>query len=484
MDLRVKVGGLEDVVLSEPVSPTGQYFNSSVLSISILCVLEFENPFDDSTSLALVNDVFLPINPRFSSIMVEDKQGGKQWKRVEVNAEDHIRIPCFPEGLSTESYDHCFNDYLSKMAKDPLPQTKPLWEIHIIKYPTSNASGNVVFKLHHSLGDGYSLMCALLSCLQRADNPSLPLTLPIFRNSLKPEKVPKSIISRVPQVLSCAVNTVMDFGWSVLKSSFLEDRRSPIHSGNKGVEFNPINITTITFSLDQIKQIKSCLHVTINDVICGIIFLGTRLYMDVTSEEAKNESSTALVLLNTRYINGFKSLNEMCQNQESKSLWGNKFAFLHISLPQLHQYDESLKPLKFVQEIQSIIKRKRNSAAVYLTGMLLESMRKYRGPEAAAQYVHNTIRNPSMAVTNMIGPVEKMALSNQPVKGLYFMVVNSPQLGFCILILQSLVVTIMSYMDQLRVTIGAETGFIDPVKFRTCTEKAFSMIFDAAMKSK
>lgn len=103
--------------------------------------------------------------------------------------------------------------------------------------------------------------------------------------------------------------------------------------------------------------------------------------MDVTSEEAKNESSTALVLLNTRYINGFKSLNEMCQNQESKSLWGNKFAFLHISLPQLHQYDESLKPLKFVQEIQSIIKRKRNSAAVYLTGMLLESMRKYRGPE-------------------------------------------------------------------------------------------------------
>lgn len=49
--------------------------------------------------------------------------------------------------------------------------------------------------------------------------------------------------------------------------------------------------------------------------------------------------------------------------------------------------------------------------------------------KAAAQYVHNTIRNPSMAVTNMIGPVEKMALSNQPVKGLYFMVVNSPQVS-------------------------------------------------------
>ncbi|KAL7587197.1 hypothetical protein Lser_V15G40516 [Lactuca serriola] len=478
MDLRVKVGGLKDVVLSEPVSPTGQYFNSSVLSISILCVLEFENPFDDSSSLALINDVFLPINPRFSSIMVEDKQGVKHWKRVEVNAEDHIKIPCFPEGLSPESYDHYFNDYLSKMAMDPLPQTKPLWEIHIIKYQTSNAFGSLVFKLHHSLGDGYSLMCALLSCLQRADNPSLPLTLPIFRNFLKPENDPKSIISRVPHALSCALNTVMDFGWSIIKSSFLEDRQSPIHSGNKGGEFNRINITTITFSLDQIKQIKSCLHVTINDVICGMIFLGTRLYMDVTSEEEKNKRSTALVLLNTRYIDGFKSLNEMCQNQEAKSLWGNQFAFLHISLPQLHQCDESLKPIKFVQEIHSIIKRKRNSAAVYLTGMLLEFIRKYIGVEAAAQYVHNTLRNSSMAVTNMIGPVEKMTLSNQPVKGLYFMVVNSPKAP------QSLVVTVISYMDQLRVTIGTEIGLIDPMKFRTCTEKAFSMIFDAAVKSK
>lgn len=54
----------------EPVSPTGQYFNSSALSICILAVLESEIPIDDSTALPLLNNVFLPINPRFSSIMV------------------------------------------------------------------------------------------------------------------------------------------------------------------------------------------------------------------------------------------------------------------------------------------------------------------------------------------------------------------------------------------------------------------------------
>lgn len=71
MDLRVKVGCVQDVEMSEPVSPTGQYFNTSVLSISLICILEFENPIDDASRLALyIIDVFLPINHRFSSIMV------------------------------------------------------------------------------------------------------------------------------------------------------------------------------------------------------------------------------------------------------------------------------------------------------------------------------------------------------------------------------------------------------------------------------
>ncbi|XP_071716704.1 wax ester synthase/diacylglycerol acyltransferase 4-like [Rutidosis leptorrhynchoides] len=476
MALRVKVGRGEALERSEPVSPTAQYFNSSVLSISVIAVLEFENPINDSSSLALINDVFLPINPRFSSIMVEDEEGGKHWKRVEVKVEDHITVPNFPKGLSLKSYDNYFNEYLSIITTERLPQTKPLWEVHIIKYPTSNASGSVVFKLHHALGDGFSLMGALLSCLQKADNPSLPLTFPNFQKSIKVDSaINKSFMSVVPQALSGAINTVLDFGWSVLKSSFLEDNQSPIRSGKEGVEFRPINITTMTFSLDQIKKIKCSLQVTINDVVTGMIFLGTRLYMEETNDEAKNSNPTALVLFNTRSIGGYKSVDEMVQNQEAQKLWGNQFAFLHVPLPKLNQHEPSLNTLKFVQETQNVIKRKKNSAAVYLIGTLLESVRKYKGPETTAKYIHRTLKNSSMGVTNLIGPLEKMALANQPIKGLYFMVVNVPQ---------SLTVTIMSYMDQLRVAVGTERGLIDPDKFRICIKKAFNMMFNASIESK
>jgi len=55
---------------AEPVSPMGQYFNSSALCIYIIGVLEFEVPIHDLQTFTLIKDVFLPINPRFSSIMV------------------------------------------------------------------------------------------------------------------------------------------------------------------------------------------------------------------------------------------------------------------------------------------------------------------------------------------------------------------------------------------------------------------------------
>ena len=62
----------EDEELVAPVSPTGQYLASSVLSLAILAVFELEGPIIDySRILSLFKDVFVPVNPRFSSIMVQ-----------------------------------------------------------------------------------------------------------------------------------------------------------------------------------------------------------------------------------------------------------------------------------------------------------------------------------------------------------------------------------------------------------------------------
>ncbi|KAF8413866.1 hypothetical protein HHK36_001860 [Tetracentron sinense] len=468
----------------EPVSPTGQYFNSSVLSVCILAALESDFPIDDTLTFTLLNNTFLPINPRFSSIMVlslslslslsklmlvRDDNGVKRWKKVDVKLEEHVNVAVFPDGLSPKSYDKYVQDYLSKIAMDRLPQSRPLWEIHLIKYPTSNAAGTIVFKIHHALGDGFSLMGALFSCLQRADDPSLPLTFPSSRPVSKSDNH-NNIFKIVPQIFSNAFNTVSDFGWSLLKSSLVEDDRTPIRSANDGLEFRPITISSVAFSLDQIKQIKAKLGGSINDVITGIIFYGTRLYMKTSSEGSSNAHTTALVLLNTRIINSYLSVKEMTK-PNAESPWGNQFGFLHVSIPESIDA-ETGNPLDFVHKARQVIKRKRNSLAVYLTGRLLEMIRKYRGPETTARYMHSTLKNSSMTISNLIGPMEKMSLADNPIRGLYFMVVGIPQ---------SLTITMVSYMGMLRVTVGAEKSFINHQMFNSCLEMAFHKIFKAAV---
>lgn len=102
--------------------------------------------------------------------------------------------------------------------------------------------------------------------------------------------------------------------------------------------------------------------------------------MEEMKYEEKNANSTALVLLNTRNIAGYKSVKEMLQ-PSNESKWGNQFAFLHVSVPKLDKGESSSNPLSFVSKAQDVIKRKRNSAAVILTGKLLDTLQKYRGPE-------------------------------------------------------------------------------------------------------
>lgn len=180
--------------------------------------------------------------------------------------EDHIYSPIFPSSSSLESCDRCLDEYISDISLKPFPENKPMWEIHIIKYPTINAASSLVFRLHHALGDGYSFMSAVLSCVGRADNPALPLTFPSRQRSKSDDKKKDGIFTSLPQVFSSVFKTMSDFSWSFLKSSFVEDDRTPIRSGNDGVEFQPTTITTISFPLDQIKLIKTKLGVVIRNI--------------------------------------------------------------------------------------------------------------------------------------------------------------------------------------------------------------------------
>ncbi|KAE9444836.1 hypothetical protein C3L33_23266, partial [Rhododendron williamsianum] len=123
---------------------------------------------------------------------------------------------------------------------------------------------------------------------------------------------------------------------------------------------------------------------------CGVLFSAYMQQLSSTKDDHNqqqgNTNATALVLLNTRGLGGYKSIEEMVK-PKSEMPWGNRFTFLPVSIPKLTggvtDDHANLNPLRFVKEAHWIIKRKRNSAVVYLTGWILEILRKFRGREVA-----------------------------------------------------------------------------------------------------
>ncbi|CAN1231007.1 Wax ester synthase/diacylglycerol acyltransferase 11 [Linum perenne] len=420
----------------EAVSPNGYYFNSSAVSFHILAVLETERPFDDSELLFLVRTLFLSISPRFCSVIVTDTNGRKRWKKVEVNLRNHVYTPIFPEGKPSEFYDQCFSDYLSKLS--------------------AAAGSKIVFKLHHALGDGYSLMGALLSCLQRADGSSLPLTFPFLR-SFENGSVVSKVIKKVGKVFSIGFNTVSDLCFT-LSSKRVEDDISPIRLENPaGLGFLPISVATTTFSLDEVKQIKEVLGTTVNELITGTILLGARLYMEGIEPGS----------------GGYKSIQEMTKPDRKSATWGNQVASFALPIPKL--LGNQARPLEFVSQARKIIQRKKKSLAVYLAGTLTDRIRKIKGAEAAAALIGSTIQSTSIMISSMVGPVEKVSIGNQPIKGIYFVLAGKPQ---------SLSATVMSYMGDVRITIGGQKDFVDSRKLISCVETAFKIISKAACNQK
>lgn len=57
-----------------------------------------------------------------------------------------------------DSPDQFVEDYIYNLSKTTIDKSQPLWDLHLLNVKTSDAEAIGVFRIHHSLGDGTSLM--------------------------------------------------------------------------------------------------------------------------------------------------------------------------------------------------------------------------------------------------------------------------------------------------------------------------------------
>jgi hypothetical protein len=108
------------------------------------------------------------------------KNAKPRWVRTTVNLDDHIIFPHLDHAATSADPDRAVEDYVSSLSTLPMDHSRPLWEFHVLDIPTSEAAAAVAIRMHHSLGDGVSLISLLMACTRSAADPTrLPAMPPL-----------------------------------------------------------------------------------------------------------------------------------------------------------------------------------------------------------------------------------------------------------------------------------------------------------------
>ncbi|KAL9684879.1 hypothetical protein QQ045_022321 [Rhodiola kirilowii] len=458
------IGESTAAVMEEPMSPAGRLFHTRGLNCFVIAVIGLSKELDVELVKTGLQQSLVK-HPRFSSLMEGDdgKGGRRRWVRTAVNVENHVVVP----GIDPEmdSPDEFVEDYVSEMSRSSMDTSIPLWELHILNVKTRNANAIAIMKIHHSVGDGMSLMSLILACTRKTSDPDSLPSLP------KPKKFVKvhgnrtllrRILFSIWWGLVLLWNTLVDMIVFTLTVMFLKDTDTPV-KGKPGVEFNPKRIVYEIFSLEDVKLVKNATNTTINDVLLGVTQAGVSQYLNrkysdqdgqiadriTESNIPKNIRLTATVLVNIRPSAGIEDLADMME-KNSKVKWGNQIAYilipLKISLPE--------DPLDYVRQAKSVIDVKKHSLDAIATYRLGKLLLDLFGIKVVAEVMHRIIMNTTLSFSNVVGPSEEISFYGHPLTFIAPTVCGHPH---------ALTVHFQSYVDKMILVLNVdETVIPDP----------------------
>jgi hypothetical protein len=189
-----------------------------------------------------------------------------RWARTTVNVEDHIIVPSLnPIAVATDS-DKVVEDYTASLSTLPMHRSRPLWEFQFLNFPTSEAASTVVLRVHHSFGDGMSLM-ALLPTRVAAGLTTHPTmdarpvrTAAIYARPCPP--LTAGAIAFAAWVWSYFVlawNTVVDLAFFLATILFLNDPHTLFKRVDND-EFHRKRFVHRSLSLDDVKFLKNAMN--------------------------------------------------------------------------------------------------------------------------------------------------------------------------------------------------------------------------------
>ncbi|XWS37980.1 hypothetical protein CRYUN_Cryun19dG0091000 [Craigia yunnanensis] len=444
-----------------PLSPGSLLFHEPGTNCSIIAMMGCKTKFDPGILKEGLKQTLVK-HPRFSSKLVING-GKKRWIQTQVNLEDHVTVP--DVDTETESPSQFIEDYVSNLTTIPLDLSKPLWELHLLNLKTPEADAVVICRIHHSIGDGMSLIYLLFACCRKSSDPEALPTLPKLKqtdHSRNPHGFLWLFLA-VWSVLRLFFNTIVDVLLFVATVIFLKDTKTPL-KGSSGVEHNPKRIVHRTVSLDDVKLVKDAMSMTVNDVLLGVTQAGlsrylNRKYGEVDRGKAAKQKSSQLprnirlraaVLVNIRQTAGIQALADMV-NKKSKAKWGNKIGFMLIPFTIALQNDH---PLDYLRGAKATADRKKLSLEAMFTHLTCKYTVKLFGSKLSGALAYRMIFNTTMSFSNMVGPVEEISFFGHPIAYIAPTVYGHPQ---------ALTIHFQSYINKMSIVVAVDPNLIpDP----------------------
>ncbi|KAF8034695.1 hypothetical protein BT93_C0882 [Corymbia citriodora subsp. variegata] len=452
--------GSREIGSDEPLTPAGRLFLQKEMNQVIYCAVGMKHPLDfDALKSAIQSSVMVKL-PRFCSLMVRDSAGREHWRRTHVDIDRHVVAVHGPiaDSLSDES---AVNEYLADLSTDSLGlvgDDKPLWDVHLLM-----AHRCMVFRTHHALGDGISLMSMFLNMCRQVDNPEgLPTIGPPSSAKRRRGGGGGKWLKAVMRVLEVVWFTVVFVGEFVLRSMWVSDQKT-LASGGAGVELWPRKLATARFSLEDMKVVKSAVtNATINDVLFGIISGGLFKYLDHQSPDAVREGTriTGVAMVNLREQPGLQELSNMMKGNLGLR-WGNKLGFL---LLPIHYHRSCGDPLEYLRKAKSMIDRKKKSLEAHFSYKIGDTVMTYLGAQVVSLLIYRIVCNTTFSISNVLGPQEEIALAGNPIT---YIRVNASSLP------HALTMHMVSYAGRADMQIlAAKDIILDPDFLAKCFEDA------------
>ncbi|ESR58079.1 diacylglycerol O-acyltransferase [Citrus sinensis] len=467
----------------EPLSPAARLFHEPSFNLYIIAIMGCKTRICPQVVKANLVHTLLK-HPRFYSLQVGDGEM-MRWVATEVEIEKHVIVPEVDQNMDMKSAEEFVEDYVYHLSKTRIDKSQPLWDLHLLNVKTSSESEAVgIFRIHHSLGDGTSLMSLLLACTRQINDPEALPTIPVKNKNKKQQDKERyrgfwNVLMTFWSLLQLFWNTAVDIFMFMATAFFLKDTENPL-KGPAGVEFTPRRIVHRTVSLDDIKLVKNAMNATINDVALGMTQAGLSRYLSRIYEKGqttqkknnfpKNMRLRSTLLINLRPTAGIQAFADMME-KDTEAKYGNWIGYVLLPFTIGIRDD----PLDYVREAKATVDRKKHSFEAIFSFSIAEIVLKLFGTKAASALSHRIIANTTMCFSNVVGPLEEIGYYGIPMSYLAATSYGQPH---------ALMINFQSYVNKMTTVLSVDEGTI-PNPHQLCEDIAESLklIKDAVVAS-